>query len=149
MIKIIIFFISIVSFSTPSYSDIEDRFRVIDAYGYKSMQFAILNSTGREDPPNDVSGLLIFLGSIDDDNARKLLVDLTSYYLGSATSEALQYSIVRHGEKILPNLTSFIDRPVKCIKKALKECLSLKERNNLIRGLIGLIKSGDKLDYVL
>jgi len=142
----------VVLLMTSASSYAENNTDIVDAYGYSSIKFSILNSLGHERPPNDASGLLVFLGSIDDSSARKLLVDLTSYYLGSATGEALHYSIVRQGKEILPELMRALDEPITCTGKVVsppEKCLSLEERDRLIRKLINLIDSGKKLDYVM
>lgn len=129
----------------------EKKNHSIIEYGYSSLEFAILNSVGIPNPPNDASGLLILLGDIDNDNARELLVKLTDYYLGSATTEALDYSIVRQGKKILFKLKKQLNNPNICDERnELRgdRCLTLKERNQKISRYIELIESGKTIDYV-
>ena len=124
----------------------------IIALGYSSLEWAILNSIGTTDPPNDAGGLIVLLGHIDTDESRELLIKLTNYYLGSATAEALSYSIVKQGNKILPDLKRTLETPVICASNEMtpsKKCLSIESRNRSIQYDIDFINSGKKLDYIL
>jgi len=122
------------------------------AYGYFALESAILISVDTSNPPNDASGLLILLSEIDSDESRELLVKLSNYYLGSATSEAMAYSIVRQGKKILIALKAELNNPINCIEKGLStvnRCLTVKERNQQIERYIKLIESEQKIEYVM
>ena len=130
----------------------DERESDVIVYGYSSLEHAILNSINLSSAPNDASGLLILLGEIDTKNGRKLLTKLTNYYLGSSTSEALTYSIVKQGDKILPNLRKEIDKDNACIElhgDKDNKCLSIEERNKTILRYIELIESGVKIEYAL
>ena len=135
---------------TFSFSEANDENTI--NYGYLSLKSAILNSIKDPSIPIDTSGLIVLLGDIDTDNSRQLLSRLTNYYLGSATTEALAYSIVKQGKKILGQLKEKVKNPDSCVVKqhqSTYRCLTLEERNRLIKKYIKLIESGHTINYVI
>ena len=123
-----------------------------------SLLFSIEKTLAGEDKSAaaDPGGMILLLGEIDSDHARELLIDLLDLYIGSATSEALYYSIVKHGKTIERQLLLKLESPIsgRLIKmgkeKGYKiDLLSTNERNERIKWLLDIIGSGKKLDYTL
>ena len=119
--------------------------------GYSSLEWAILNSIGTTDPPNDAGGLIVLLGHIDTDESRELLIKLTNYYLGSAIGEARSYSILKHGMKILDSLKREANKSSRCDVKLMRKvrCYTTSERKERIEHYIKSIELGKEGEYVI
>jgi hypothetical protein len=117
---------------------------------YSSLKTAILNSAGINNPPNDSAGLIILLSEIDTEAARSLLVELTNYYLGSATGEALTFSLVYQGTEIVDHLSLESKNKTKCVVRKVYgdvRCKEHQEKVEYILHVIRIINSGQLVEY--
>lgn len=147
--KIIIILLFMITSVCCNSAEIKSNHELV-TYGYFSLESVILNSIQDEAVSVDISGLIVLLGNVDTDESRNLLIKLSNYYFGSAISEALLYSITKHGTKILNKLRDEINTPVNCTSKIKgNDCLNNTERGQLIESYIKLIESGDKIDYLI
>lgn len=89
---------------------------------------------------DSIENNLVLLGSIEDKEAFKRLIDLVDIYIGEGTSEMLGQIIVEKGKAILPVIKAALSRSSTC--EAKKHTCRL-ERNGALREFVTVIKSGE------
>lgn len=124
----------------------------VEMLGFMSIKTAILNSAGKEQPVNDAAGLIVLLAHLESEMSVDLLVDLTNYYLGSATNEALTYALVKQGIMSKEKLIAELDKPASCEEREVYQgvvCKNEDQKKFYIERVIRFIESGKEIQYIL
>lgn len=90
-------------------------------------------------------GLIYALYLLNNSAADKKLVELSRYYLGSATGHELGAAITNRGKKILPLIDEELEKPTTC---AAQNCSS---SGDIVRRLMewkSIINNGDAIEFV-
>ena len=118
----------------------------VEEMAYQELKSAILrgNEVGL-----DRSALILTLGYADSPSARRVLVEIADYYLGSAVAESVVTSVSRHGETIVDDLEEAISHESTCIASDRTRCLSKEDRFSFLRRLREIAGSGELVKYAL
>lgn len=111
-------------------------------------------------PHLDAAAMIIALGYVDRESARKVLIRLSEVYLGEADAEALHSALTMQGKKVRSDVAIAQAMPVRC--QALKgasasitatienlHCLSQEEYSTFLKMVLDDIDAGRVVPYAL
>lgn len=116
-----------------------------DELAYRELKSAILRSSELD---LDRGALILTLGYADNPTARRVLIELADYYLGSAASESMSAAVSMHGESIVPDIEAALDRESACDEGDEVTCLSAEDRAQFLESLNKIASSGEVVEYV-
>jgi len=156
MIKKISLFLLVFSFASNAWcAPIPDSEKEGSAYVVYDaiLYFTDKNQANPQKIPFSIGGLIVALVQNGHPTSRKLLVDLYDFYLGSAYGAQLDVMVTNYGNKIINYLITKIGSSSAC--KAIDRsklqnirCSNEKKRDERIKRMIDVIKSGKPYDYI-
>ena len=118
----------------------------VEEMAYQELKLAILRG---QEVGLDRSALILTLGYADNPSARRILVEIADYYLGSAVAESVVTSVSRHGKTIVADIEKAIGRDSICVATNQTRCLSEDDRVRYLRRLKEIAASDKLVEYVL
>lgn len=96
----------------------------------------------------DQGALIVTIGYSDSPAARRVLVELADYYLGSAITEAVFAAVSRQGEAIVADIDKAMGRTSVCAEMDKVQCQSEEDRIRFLKILRETAASGELVEYV-
>jgi hypothetical protein len=111
-----------------------------------SLTASIVYLAAHDQNANDqISGLIVALGLMKKPESDRALVALSDYYLGESVSEDTASVITYRGKVLLPLLSAQLLKPPSCEPQL--RCLTREQRDVRVKGWIGLLERGEKVEF--